>query len=333
MPVGMCVMRIGRLHFVDVLPALAARAERVDPQIVRIHDDLDFVVDFRDHENRRERRVAPRLLVERRNAHETMHAAFAAEHAIGVLALDLHRGGLDASFFTRRRIEDVRAEAFVLGPAEIHAQQHFGPILRFGAARARLDGEDGVQVVVVAAEKRFRFEPRGERVGGGDFFRDVFENGFALRVVGFFLREMEIGLDVARFSGERFLGVDAVFELLALLQDRLGLFLVVPEIRSAGFFFDCGYLFRCGGRVKDSSARARCVLRARRSVVAGLRCVQPFFNRTHEIRKWKIETRREHAGSIGLSFTRIASSLPSPGLRVMRGHRARRTNRRSARRA
>ncbi len=79
------------------------------------------------------------------------------EHPVGILALDLHRRGFDARFFAWSRIEDVGAKAFVLGPAEIHPQKHFGPILRFGAAGARLDGENRVQAVVFAGREAFSF--------------------------------------------------------------------------------------------------------------------------------------------------------------------------------
>lgn len=51
---------------------------------------------------------------------------------------------------------------------------------------------------------------------------------------------MKIGVEVAKLAIERFFRVDAVFELLALLKDRLGLFLVLPEIGSADFLFKVG---------------------------------------------------------------------------------------------
>jgi len=51
---------------------------------------------------------------------------------------------------------------------------------------------------------------------------------------------MEIGFEVAAFAIERSFAVSAFFELLALLQERLGLFLVRPEIGSVYFFFEGG---------------------------------------------------------------------------------------------
>jgi hypothetical protein len=106
-----------------------------------------------------------------------------------------------------------------------------------------------------------------------------------LRAVGFFLREVEIRVEIARLGRERFSGVNAFFKLLALLQDGLGLFLVLPEIWIVYFLFACGELLLRGFDVKDSSARARCASGARRSVSAGLRCVQPCLNPTQETGK------------------------------------------------
>ena len=92
----------GGFDFVDVLAAVAAGAKRVDAQIFGLDDDFDAVVNFGNDENGCERCVAPRRLVERRNAHEPVNAAFAGEHTVGVFAFDLHRGGLDARFFAGR---------------------------------------------------------------------------------------------------------------------------------------------------------------------------------------------------------------------------------------
>jgi hypothetical protein len=87
---------------------------------------------------------------------------------------------------------------------------------------------------------------------------------------------VKIRVEVAHFAGERLVRVRAILEILALLKDGLRFFLILPEIRIAYFFLDRSDLLLGGRRVKDSSARARCVSSARRSAVAGLRCVQPF---------------------------------------------------------
>jgi hypothetical protein len=51
---------------------------------------------------------------------------------------------------------------------------------------------------------------------------------------------VEVSFDVAHFAVERVFGVDTVFDRFTLLEDGLGLFLVLPEICVADFFFECG---------------------------------------------------------------------------------------------
>src|SRR5712671_1486269 len=148
----------GSLDFVDVLAALAASAEGIDAQIFRANSDFDFVVHFRNDEDRSKRSVAARGLVKGRNANEAVHARFADQHAIGVFTGELDGGVLDAGFFAGSLIEHDRTHAFAFRPSKIHAQQYGGPVLRFGPAGAGLDGHDGVEVIAFAGEQRFGFQ-------------------------------------------------------------------------------------------------------------------------------------------------------------------------------
>src|SRR5262249_42274707 len=79
-----------RLCLVDVLAARAARPHDVGTHIVLVDFDLDAVVHNWIDADAGKRRVAPRIGVERRYPYEAMHAAFALEPAIGVMALDQH---------------------------------------------------------------------------------------------------------------------------------------------------------------------------------------------------------------------------------------------------
>ena len=63
MPVGVCDPD-RRIGLVDVLPAGAAGAERVDPQIVIPDFDIGEFVHLREHEDRSKRGMAPLGLVE-----------------------------------------------------------------------------------------------------------------------------------------------------------------------------------------------------------------------------------------------------------------------------
>jgi hypothetical protein len=73
---------------VDVLAAGAGRAIDVDAHILFRNVDLDRLIDHRIDRDARKARVAARIGIERRNAHQPMHAGFGLEPAIGILALD-----------------------------------------------------------------------------------------------------------------------------------------------------------------------------------------------------------------------------------------------------
>jgi hypothetical protein len=92
-------------------------------------------------------------LVERRESNETVDAALGLEDPVGVLTLHRERGRFETGLLARRRLDDLGAEAPVGRPAEIHAEEHLGPVLRVGSARARVDGDDGIAGVVLAREE------------------------------------------------------------------------------------------------------------------------------------------------------------------------------------
>ena len=58
----------------------------------------------------------------------------------------------------------VTLEAVPLGPADVHAHEHLGPVLRLGAAGARMDGQEGIAAVVGAPQHGLELEA-GQRVG------------------------------------------------------------------------------------------------------------------------------------------------------------------------
>ena len=86
-----------------------------------------------------------------------MHAGFREQHAVGVVAVDRERRALDPGLVAGLHVDHLALEAAPLGPAQIHAQEHLGPVLRLGPARAGMDGDDGVLTVVLAAEHLLRF--------------------------------------------------------------------------------------------------------------------------------------------------------------------------------
>ena len=145
---------VGDVH---VLSAGAARPVRVDAEILFVDLDVDVLRQFRPHEHRRKRGMPPRRLIERRNPHEPVHAGLGGQQPVRVVADDHERRALQARFVARLVVHQLALEAAALGPAQIHPEQHLGPVLRLGAAGAGMDGHDRVLAIVLAAEHLLDF--------------------------------------------------------------------------------------------------------------------------------------------------------------------------------
>ena len=96
----------GGIGRVDVLAAGARGAVGVDPAVGLLDLDLDAVVDHRIDPDGGEARVAARVGIEGRDAHQPVHAGLGLQPAIGVLALDRAGRGLDAGLLA---VRDIRA--------------------------------------------------------------------------------------------------------------------------------------------------------------------------------------------------------------------------------
>ncbi len=98
------------------------------------------------------------LRVERGDAHQTVDAFLRLEESVGVLSADLDLRRFDAGFLSLEQVEHLDLEAVPLRPPGIHPHQHFGPVLGFRAARARVDGEQRIARVVGAAQHVLQLE-------------------------------------------------------------------------------------------------------------------------------------------------------------------------------
>ena len=141
--VGRCVMRTAESVLMTYWPR-ARRAIGVDAQVGGVDVDVDRLVDFGIDEDAPRGRVPARIRIEQALAHEAVNTRL-AQVAVGVVAVHLDRRALDAGDFARRLLEDFDAKALALAIAQVHAQQHRRPVLRFGTAAARLDVEERVQ--------------------------------------------------------------------------------------------------------------------------------------------------------------------------------------------
>ncbi len=228
MPVARWVMRTAEIGGVDVLPARSGRTIGVDADIRFGNVDLDRIVDHGIDPDAGEGGVTARIAVIGRNTHETVNAGFRLQPTIGVVALDQQRGGLDAGLFAVMHFQHLDLEAAPLGPTRVHAQEHRGPVLAFGAAGAGMDFE--IAVVGVGLARKQRLD-----LAGLCFAAHRADRRFRLgdhALIALFLAKLDQADIVFQRLGEAFDRGDAFLEALALTHQLLRLQRLVPEARN-----------------------------------------------------------------------------------------------------
>ena len=135
--------RVGGVH---ALTAGAACVVHVDAYVGRVDVDLDVVGQQRKHLDARKGRLAPLLVVGGRDAHQAVHAGLRREHAERVFAAHRERRPVEADELTHRGVGDLDLPAPLLAIAQVHMEQHLGPVLGLVAALSRGDGHNGIAV-------------------------------------------------------------------------------------------------------------------------------------------------------------------------------------------
>ena len=219
-----------------MLAAGPLRSERVDPDLVPVELDLDVVVGLGQDLDQRERGLAPVLRIERADPDESVDAALGAQPAIGAPAVDGDGHALEARLLAFLLVEDLGREAVALRPAEVHPQEHLGPVGRLRATRAGADREQGRPLVVFAREEQrrpFAQEVLLER-------REIaLELGFEIGVGGL-VEQLDRGQQVVGPDQEGAPGGDFVAKAVGLAQDLLGGPPVIPEPGFLGQRLDGG---------------------------------------------------------------------------------------------
>jgi hypothetical protein len=250
-----------RLGLVDVLAAGARGAVDVDAQVGRVDLHFDRLVHLGVDEDVGERGVAARVRVERRLAHQAVHAVLGAQVAVGVFAGDLQRRVLDARDLAVGLLQQLGAKALLVAVLEVHAQQHRGPVLRLGAAGAGLD----IHEAVVWVERIGEHAPEFERIDVALELFGVSGNAEQRRVVALGARQLEqlAGIcDAAADAPER---LDDRLERLLFPADFLRALLVLPELGVFQLLVQGREALFLGLEVKDTSAARPTASAARRA--------------------------------------------------------------------
>ena len=147
-----------------------------------------------------------------------MDTALGAEPAVRPASLDRDGHALEPGLLPFLLVEDLGARTWPLGPAQVHAQEHLGPVGRLGAAGSGADHQQRVAVVVLAREQQGG--PLAAEVGlegGGVALELGLEVG-----VGRLGQELDGGEEVVRARLEIAPHGDLLAEAVGLAQDRLG---------------------------------------------------------------------------------------------------------------
>jgi hypothetical protein len=142
-----------------------------------------------------------------------------------------------------------------LGPPQVHAQQHFGPVLRLGAARSRLDVEVGVVGIHLTGKHAPELETGNALLEAAEV-TDDFGDG---RGVVFFYREFEQFTGIGKAGRELVETDDDLFQLRPFLPERLRTFGLVPDIGLLELALDFGQALGLRIVVKDTSSTHRSV--------------------------------------------------------------------------
>jgi hypothetical protein len=216
------------LDLVDVLPALAAGAHGGDLEIGVFHLDVDLVFDIGGDLDGGEAGLPPRVAVERTDPNQAVHAHLCAQVAVSVGSGHGERRAVDSRFVARLVVDDVRAVAAALAPAQVHAQQDLRPVFGVGAAGAGMDADDGVRVIDRPRQHALELCLAHARVELDGLPFELRQGAIAF--VGDELQQLERVVDVAAQALDE---LEFFLRLGPAPHVGLGPVLIVPEIRRA----------------------------------------------------------------------------------------------------
>ncbi len=215
----------GGVGLVDVLAARAGGAVGVNPDVLHVDFDLPVVLQHRRHVQGSEGGVPPGVGVEGADANQAMDALFPAQVAVGVVPVHLEGNGLDARLVALQVIQQRDLETHFLTVAHVHPVEHLRPVLGFGAARAGVEGQHGVALVIIPAHQRFQRQRVHMAAQPGQLVFRFAGGG----LVVFLLRQLDHHLQVVPLAAEVVIMADFPFQGRNPLVDVGGTLHVIPK--------------------------------------------------------------------------------------------------------
>ena len=165
--------------------------------------------------------------IEGRFAHQSVHTGFRPAPAVSILGPDVHGGALDARDLAGGNLHQLGIPAAALAPAQVHAQQHFSPVLSLGATGASLDFQVAGARVHLAGEHPLEFQLLDLAL----HFAQVATERLDDFLIGFVDCQIEHFPGVTQTALQRIEGGDHRLQARTLAAQFLGLFRVIPDGR------------------------------------------------------------------------------------------------------
>ena len=130
--------------------------------------------------------------VERAHPHQAVRAGLDAQRAERVRGVDLEGRRLDAGLFGVGRVHDRDGVLVLLGPAQVHAQQHLGEVGRVHPPGAGADRDDRGALVVLAVEQRLHLELADDVLELRELVARLFGGVLVVHLVGELDHDLEV---------------------------------------------------------------------------------------------------------------------------------------------
>ena len=225
-----------RVGAIDVLATGPSSAVGVDAKILLVDLHHYLVAHIGNHGKRSKARVPALLRVEGRDPDQPVDADLAAQMTVGVVALDGEGDPFDAGLLAGLHVEQLGLVVALLAPAQVHAEQHLGPVAGLGAAGARVDRHDRAARVVLARQQAAQLRLVESRAQLADLGL-CFGGGLGVaRLVGQLEQHVGVGQQRVGLVEERDLALGAAL----VAQQLLGALAVVPELGGLRLLLELG---------------------------------------------------------------------------------------------
>ena len=146
----------GTCHLVDVLPTRSTGADEGNDFQIFVRNGQSVVFKFWSDIKCRKAGLSLSFCIERTHARQAVRATLAVHVAVDERTAEaIHHFG-KPNFTAGKSVHFFHFEAHGVPPVQVHALQHFGPIVGLGAANASLNGDEAVAMVVLLREQTLR---------------------------------------------------------------------------------------------------------------------------------------------------------------------------------